>query len=52
MINFNNKSTACQQGQAEKQQHYNMVVGSKSLTINKGQGCPKLKFKEEFYYDY
>jgi hypothetical protein len=52
MMKFNNEATGCQQGQAEKQ-HYNRVVGSKSLTINKkDKDVLKLKFKEEFYYDY
>jgi flagellin len=48
MMKFNNEVARCQQGQAEKQ-HYNMVVSSKSLTINTvEQGCPLLKSRREF----
>jgi hypothetical protein len=50
MLKFNNKVVRCQQGYARKK-HYNMVVGSKSSTINKDKDVQKTKFKEEFYYD-
>lgn len=39
MMKVNKEATRCQQGQAER------LVGSKSLTINKGQGCPKIKIQ-------
>ena len=50
MMKFNKEATRCQQEQDEKQ-HYNMVVGSKSLTINTVEKEVHFKNQGGIYYD-